>query len=122
MRVGCLSVCLSVVLYASLGARRDDADNGRIRLMFRATGDASTQYVLQDAQPPHLFVIRQETKTEGGYDMPVAAYYILDGTVYQSPSLYDVFYSRFVRYYYGIRGGMTIELSTRVYAAEAMWF
>jgi hypothetical protein len=69
-----------------------------IRLIRRETADGSIQYVLQDAQPPHLFVIRQETKTDAGYDMPVAAYYILDGTVYQSPSLYDVFYSRFVRY------------------------
>ena len=53
-------------------------------------------YVLQDAQPPHLFVVRREQKTRAG-DMPTAAYYIVDGTVYQSPSLHRVFHSRIVR-------------------------
>ena len=53
--------------------------------------------MLQDAQPPHLFVIREEKKTPVG-TRPIAAFYILDGTVYQSPTLYDVFENRLVRF------------------------
>mmetsp|Transcript_12899 Transcript_12899/g.25820 ORF Transcript_12899/g.25820 Transcript_12899/m.25820 type:complete len:198 (+) Transcript_12899:721-1314(+) len=87
-------------------ARRDDLIASR-RTQRLETSDGSIQYVLQDAQPPHLFVIRQETKTDAGYDMPVAAYYILDGTVYQSPSLYDVFYSRFKRCAFKIKETMS---------------
>ena len=63
---------------------------------YRTTGGGDTSYILQDAQPPHLFVVRREQKTRAG-DMPTAAYYIIDGTVYQSPSLYSVFHSRIVR-------------------------
>lgn len=55
-----------------------------------------TEFLLQDAQPPHLFVIREEKKTPVG-TRPIAAFYILDGTVYQSPTLYDVFENRLVR-------------------------
>lgn len=62
----------------------------------RITQTGDVEYVLQDAQAPHLFVVRQEQKTRAG-DMPTAAYYIIDGTVYQSPSLHSVFHSRIVR-------------------------
>lgn len=67
----------------------------------RTTGGGDMSYILQDAQPPHLFVVRREQKTRAG-DMPTAAYYIIDGTVYQSPSLYSVFHSRIVRRVVGV--------------------
>jgi len=47
------------------------------------------EYVIQDAQSPHLFVIRMHTK-----EIPLGLYYCLDGTIYACPSLHDVLSSR----------------------------
>ncbi len=47
------------------------------------------EYVVQDAQSPHLFVIRMQAK-----DIPLGLYYCLDGTIYACPSLHNVLSSR----------------------------
>lgn len=54
------------------------------------------EYILQDAQEPHLFVIRKQ-KREGPEKVSAqAAYYVLDGSIYQAPHLYNVIGSRVV--------------------------
>lgn len=79
-------------------------------LLSRATGSTNparrpcsrlssgVEYALQDAQPPHLYVIRRQLRTGGGAEAAVgqACYYVLDGTVYQAPSLYAALSSRMV--------------------------
>lgn len=47
------------------------------------------EYVVQDAQSPHLFVIRMQAKS-----IPLGLYYCLDGTIYACPSLHSVLSSR----------------------------
>ena len=57
------------------------------------------EYALQDAQPPHLYVIRRQLRAGGGGAEVAegqACYYVLDGTVYQAPSLYAALSSRMV--------------------------
>lgn len=54
------------------------------------------EYILQDAQPPHLFVIRKQWRSLAGVINSLAYYYILDGTVYQSPTLHAVLSARLV--------------------------
>jgi hypothetical protein len=49
-----------------------------------------TEYVLQDAQTPQLFVIRKQNRSLSGEETNQAVYYILHGVVYQAPVLYDV--------------------------------
>ena len=56
------------------------------------------EFVLQDAQEPHLFVIRKQLRrqvTAKSADT-LAAYYILDGNIYQAPTLHAVISSRMV--------------------------
>lgn len=56
------------------------------------------EYILQEAQEPHLFVIRKQ-KREGPEKVSAqAAYYVLDGSIYQAPHLYNVIGSRVVSF------------------------
>lgn len=56
------------------------------------------EYVLRDAQPPHLFVIcRQHRAAPSAPAAPQAVYYVLDGTVYQAPALHAALTNRMVR-------------------------
>ena len=55
------------------------------------------EYTLADLQPPHLFVIRKQWLGAAGKPTPLAYYYVLDGTVYQAPTLHAALSSRVVR-------------------------
>ncbi|KAL3699480.1 hypothetical protein R1sor_017502 [Riccia sorocarpa] len=60
------------------------------------------EYILHEAMEPHLFIIRKQ-KREGPEKVTVmSAYYVLDGSIYQSPQLYNVIGSRAVRAIYHI--------------------
>jgi hypothetical protein len=53
------------------------------------------EYVLQDVQPPHLFVIRKQSPTRSTTaSLPLGLFYILDGVVHAAPSLGDVVSAR----------------------------
>ena len=54
------------------------------------------EYELQDAQEPHLFVIRKQQRWGPKSTSPLHFYYILDGNVYQAPSLHATLSSRLV--------------------------
>ena len=54
------------------------------------------EYELQDAQEPHLFVIRKQQRWGPKSTSPLHFYYILDGNVYQAPSLHAILSSRLV--------------------------
>ena len=59
---------------------------------------AGPEFVLADAQEPHLFVIRRQLRgAPGAAPVPQAVYYILDGSVYQAPTLEAVLLARLVR-------------------------
>jgi mediator of RNA polymerase II transcription subunit 6 len=54
------------------------------------------EYILQEAQEPHLFVIRKQKREGPEKVTALAAYYVLDGSIYQAPQLYTVIGSRVV--------------------------
>ena len=55
------------------------------------------EYALHLAQEPHLFVFRKQLRRSAAEVVPVSTFYVLDGTVYQAPTLYGVLGSRLVR-------------------------
>lgn len=54
------------------------------------------EYILHEAQEPHLFVIRKQKRDGPEKVSAQAAYYVLDGSIYQAPHLYNVIGSRVV--------------------------
>lgn len=57
------------------------------------------EYVLHEVQEPHLFVIRKQKREGPDKVSAQAAYYVLDGSIYQAPQLYNVIGSRVVSPY-----------------------
>lgn len=76
------------------------------------------EYLLADSQPPHLFILRKLYRHGGGGTggapaiTTLAFYYILDGSVYQAPSLQAALQARMVRGWFegGARGAGTSQL------------
>lgn len=56
------------------------------------------EYILHEAQEPHLFVIRKQRREGPEKTTVMSAYYVLDGSIYQAPQLYSVIGSRAVSY------------------------
>lgn len=83
-----LHTCTNESLRAR-GIRMDDAEE-----LKRNVG---VEYVVVAAQPPHLFAIAKRKRNSPTNVNILAMYYILDGNVYQSPTLRDVINSRTVR-------------------------
>jgi hypothetical protein len=54
------------------------------------------EYLLADSQPPHLFILRKLYRHAHGALTTLAFYYILDGSVYQAPSLQAALLARMV--------------------------
>eukprot|EP00887_Chlorella_sp_A99_P005961 scaffold29.g5961.t1 len=68
------------------------------------------EYTLVDQQPPHLYVIRKLFRHADGPSSAAAPattdlayYYILDGNIYQAPSVHVALSARMQRCLYGIR-------------------
>ncbi len=64
----------------------------------RSTLPPGVEYELQDAQEPHLFIIRKQHRSGPKTTATLQFYYILDGNVYQAPSLHAALSSRIVRH------------------------
>ena len=54
------------------------------------------EYELKDAQEPHLFIICKQLRTSPSSVSSLRYYYILDGNVYQAPSMHVALASRLV--------------------------
>ena len=57
------------------------------------------EYTLDSCQEPHLFVICKQERQSADAAVPVMFYYILDGSVYQTPTIHGVLSARLVRAY-----------------------
>jgi mediator of RNA polymerase II transcription subunit 6 len=55
-----------------------------------------TEYQLLHSEEPHLFVIRKVQRDGPSTVYLLAIYYVINGTIYQAPSLYSVFSTRMV--------------------------
>ncbi|CAI5478566.1 unnamed protein product [Closterium sp. Yama58-4] len=77
-------------------------DTARLREM------VGWEYSLHMAQEPHLFVLRKQKRDGPDRTTPVAAYYILDGSIYQAPSLHAVIGSRICRALHHLRAAFSM--------------
>ena len=57
---------------------------------------AGIEYEVKDAQEPHLFIICKQRRNSASSVSSLRYYYILDGNVYQAPSLHVALASRLV--------------------------
>ncbi|GAA6020467.1 hypothetical protein JCM10207_000012 [Rhodosporidiobolus poonsookiae] len=53
-----------------------------------------TEYVVAHSAPPDLFILHKRTRTSPVVATVTSAYYILNGNVYQAPTLFDVLNER----------------------------
>ncbi|KQK18996.1 mediator of RNA polymerase II transcription subunit 6 [Brachypodium distachyon] len=82
--------------------------------MSQLTKMTGMEYVLSDVQEPHLFVIRKQKRLSSEKSdpmLPMLAYYILDGSIYQAPQLCNVFASRISRAMHHISKAFTTACS-----------
>ncbi|XP_020090764.1 mediator of RNA polymerase II transcription subunit 6 [Ananas comosus] len=66
------------------------------------------EYMLSEVMEPHLFVIRKQKRDGPEKVTPMLTYYILDGSIYQSPQLCNVFAARIGRALYHISKAFNI--------------
>ncbi|XP_078430495.1 RNA polymerase transcriptional regulation mediator-like protein [Wolffia australiana] len=69
------------------------------------------EYTLSEVMEPHLFVIRKQKRDNPEKTTPLLTYYILDGSIYQSPQLWSVFAARIGRAIYHISKGFKVASS-----------
>lgn len=55
------------------------------------------EYVLQECQEPRLYVIKCQHRTSATAATALAVYYVLEGSIYQAPTLHAALSSRIVR-------------------------
>ncbi|KAE8124492.1 hypothetical protein FH972_019373 [Carpinus fangiana] len=70
-----------------------------------------TEYMLHEVMEPHLFVIRKQKRDGPEKVTPMLTYYILDGSIYQTPQLCNVFAARIGRALYYISKAFTTAAS-----------
>ena len=79
-------------------ARRQFMDINRV-----ASLPPGVEYVLTESQEPHLFVICKQKRSQANEPAPQAYYYILDGNIYQAPTLHQVLTARMERCKWSMR-------------------
>ena len=55
------------------------------------------EFELHLAQAPHLYVVRKQWRETAQLAHPLTYYYILDGSIYQAPTVQGILASRLVR-------------------------
>jgi mediator of RNA polymerase II transcription subunit 6 len=79
-----------------------------LRLEQLPQGAPGIEFILQDAQPPHLFVVRKQFRSIAGVLSPLSFYYILDGTIYQAPSLHAALSARIDRCMWTVKSAFSL--------------
>ncbi|KAJ7527269.1 hypothetical protein O6H91_16G045800 [Diphasiastrum complanatum] len=69
------------------------------------------EYILHEAQEPHLFVLRKQKRDSPEKVTPLAMFYVLDGSIYLAPLLYNVIGSRVARSLYHISNAFEMAAS-----------
>lgn len=79
-------------------------NNVRARLEQKALTDLQgVEYTLDSYQDPHLFVISKQIRQAADAAAAVMYYYILDGSVYQTPTIHGVLSARLSRCMYSVQ-------------------
>lgn len=68
---------------------------------------AGLEYVVQEVQEPNLFVIKKQLRKAPDSITPLAFYHVLDGTIYQAPTLHAVLLCRMRRCLWNIKSGLS---------------
>jgi mediator of RNA polymerase II transcription subunit 6 len=54
------------------------------------------EYALTHVQEPILYVVRKQNRLDPLTVLPIESFFIIDGSIYKSPSIYNVLTSRMV--------------------------
>lgn len=65
-------------------------------VLMRRTLHPGIEFVIHDTQEPHLYVIRKQHRDSPSAVTPLGFFYVLDGRVYQAPTLHASVVSRLV--------------------------
>eukprot|EP01045_Picozoa_sp_COSAG04_P014075 COSAG04_NODE_1035_length_8610_cov_7.441194_6_plen_178_part_00 len=65
------------------------------------------EYRLTHLRPPYLYVIRKEQRRADRDPRSLCSYYILDGTIFQAPTVEDVVTSRMAKCIYHLRQALS---------------
>ena len=88
----------------------------------RSTG---VEYRLVHLQPPILYVLRKERRESGQDPRALGSYYILDGTIFQAPTVEHVITSRMAKCVYHVKAAMGLLQKHAVcdaqYDFESLW-
>ncbi len=79
------------------------------------------EYVVAEAQEPHLFVIRRQARQRDGTLQHQAYYHILYMTIYQAPTLHSVISGRLRRCMFLMRQGLERVRVGAWAAKQGMW-
>lgn len=79
---------------SSAPAAREDADSDEAFRHRRFTG---IEYVVAHSSPPNLFILHKRNRSSPHQATVTGAFYVLNGNVYQAPSLFEVINERVVR-------------------------
>jgi len=98
----------SVLDYFSLSGFYDRTCNNEQIKMQRLDADKITsmrgiEYVLHAAKEPDLYVIKKQKRESPTIAIPLALYYVIRGTIFQSPHIYSVLASRMLKGLYHVK-------------------
>lgn len=81
-------------------------------------GPDQFEYAVSEALDPALYVILKRHRSAAGAVRRLGVFYVLDGAVYQAPSLHAVAASRLQRCAFDMRGALDALRSRLAFAAE----
>ncbi|CBQ67922.1 conserved hypothetical protein [Sporisorium reilianum SRZ2] len=87
-----------------MGARQEETE------LRRFTG---LEYVLVHARPPACFVVQKRWRSSPSEATPLAAYYIINDSIYQAPDLYSVLATRLQSTVYGLKSSLSTQRRAR---------
>jgi len=114
----------TVLDYFALSGFYDRQCNNEIVKMQRLDMDKmkqlkGTEFVLFSHQEPVLYVIRKQRRETPTLAIPQSTYYVINGTIFQSPNVYSVLSSRMLKVIYHMQqafriasGYKTFDLNT----------
>ncbi|GAK62149.1 MED6-domain-containing protein [Moesziomyces antarcticus] len=91
-------------LTGGMGARQEEQE------LKRFTG---LEFVLVHARPPLCFVIQKRWRTSPTETTPLAAYYIVNDSIYQAPDMYSVLATRLQSTVYGLQSSLSAQRRAR---------
>ncbi|PWY98764.1 MED6-domain-containing protein [Testicularia cyperi] len=71
------------------------------------------EFVLVHAKPPSCFVIQKRWRTSPTETTPLAAYYVINDSIYQAPDLYSILATRLQSTVHGLKTSLSTQRAAR---------